>query len=91
MNFTLIPPLSTSEGRKYLEALPKITPENNGAFVGVGFPEDYILYRAHLNIDPKTQEDKSNWAYVYSNNWYTRGIANAVEKARGVEAPWPFN
>jgi hypothetical protein len=86
----LIPPLSTPQGRKYLEALPKITSENNGVTVGVGFPEDYIVYRAHFNVDPKTGEDKSNWAYMYSFNWYTRGIAAAVEKARSVPARWPF-
>lgn len=90
MNFTLIPPLSTSEGRKYVEALPAITPEISGTFVGVGSTEDYILYRAHYNIDPKTQEDKSNWAYVYSNNSYTRALCASIEKARDIPAQWPF-
>jgi hypothetical protein len=82
MHFTLIPPLSTPQGRKYAEALPNLGEEGNGRFMAVGFPDEYILYRWHFNVDPKTKEDKSNWAYVYTNDWYTRAIAKAVEAER---------
>ncbi len=78
----IIPPLSTPEGRKYVEALPRLGKEDSGTLMAVGFVTAYIVYRWHYNVDPKTQEDKSNWSYLYTADSYTQSIASTIEKER---------
>lgn len=63
----LVQPLSTPKiGRQYIEALPRLGPEDQGTFMAVGFSIAYLVYRWHHNIDPKTQQDKSGWSWCFS-------------------------
>jgi len=63
----LVAPLSTPKiGRQYMEALPKLGPEEQGAFMAVGFSVAYMVYRWHYSFDAKTQQDKSGWSWCFT-------------------------